>query len=77
MAHSGTRRETAAFVQIAGKMEELMKTLATVIALSFATVVMGPAFAQTTAPATPTNKAECEKLAAKKWDEATKTCVNK
>ena len=54
-----------------------MKTLATVIALSFATVVMGPAFAQTTAPATPTNKAECEKLAAKKWDEATKTCVNK
>ena len=51
-----------------------MKTLATVIALSVAAVVTAPAFAQT---ATPTNKADCEKLANKKWDETTKTCVNK
>ena len=51
-----------------------MKSLMTVIALSIAAVVTAPAFAQTSAPAT---QAECEKMADKKWDDQTKTCVPK
>ena len=49
-----------------------MKSLATAVALSLAAAVAAPAFAQTTT--TPTNKADCEKMAGKKWDDATKTC---
>ena len=51
-----------------------MKSLMTVIALSIAAVVTAPAFAQTTTPAT---QADCEKMADKKWDDQTKTCVPK
>ena len=51
-----------------------MKSLMTVIALSIAAAVMAPAFAQTSAPAT---QAECEKMADKRWNESTKTCVPK
>ena len=51
-----------------------MKSLMTVVALSIAAVVTAPAFAQTSAPAT---QAECEKMADKRWNESTKTCVPK
>lgn len=50
-----------------------MKTLATIVALSIATAIAAPAFAQTT----PTNKTDCEKMAGKKWDDAKKACVSK
>jgi hypothetical protein len=52
-----------------------MKSLLTVAALSIAAAVMAPAFAQTTAPA-PT-QVDCEKMAGKKWDEGSKTCLPK
>ena len=52
-----------------------MKSLFTVVALSFATAVLAPAFAQTTPPA-PT-KVDCDKMADKKWDEGSKTCLPK
>ncbi|HEU4378140.1 MAG TPA: hypothetical protein VFR73_06165 [Hyphomicrobiaceae bacterium] len=51
-----------------------MKTILTVMALSIAAAVSAPAFAQTTTPAT---QAECEKMADKKWNDTTKTCVPK
>jgi hypothetical protein len=51
-----------------------MKSLMTVVALSIAAVVTAPAFAQTSAPAT---QAECEKMADKKWDDQSKTCLPK
>ena len=51
-----------------------MKSLATVLTLSFAAAFAAPAFAQTSTPAT---QAECEKMADKKWNESTKTCVPK
>jgi hypothetical protein len=51
-----------------------MKSLMTVIALSIAAIVTAPAFAQTTTPVT---QADCEKMADKKWDDQTKTCVPK
>jgi hypothetical protein len=51
-----------------------MKSLATVIALSIAAAFAAPAFAQTSTPAT---QAECEKMADKKWNDSTKTCVPK
>jgi hypothetical protein len=51
-----------------------MKTILTVMALSIATAVSAPAFAQTSTPAT---QAECEKMADKKWNDTTKTCVPK
>lgn len=52
-----------------------MRALATVIALSIAAaVVITPAIAQTSAPAT---QAECEKMPDKKWNDTTKTCVPK
>ena len=49
-----------------------MKSLLTVIALSFAAAVAVPAFAQT-----PPTQAECEKMQDKKWDESSKTCLPK
>ena len=52
-----------------------MKSLFTVLALSVAAAVMAPAFAQTTPPA-PT-RVDCEKMADKKWDEGSKTCLPK
>lgn len=52
-----------------------MKSLAIAIALSIAAAVTAPAFAQTTT--TPANKADCEKMAGKKWDDKAKTCVSK
>ena len=51
-----------------------MKSLATIIALSVAAVVTAAAFAQTSAPAT---QSECEKMADKKWDDQSKTCLPK
>ena len=51
-----------------------MKSLATVIALSIAATVTAPAFAQT---ARPTSQAECEKMADKRWDDNSKTCLPK
>lgn len=51
-----------------------MKSLLTVTALSFAAAIAAPALAQTTTPAT---QAECEKMADKKWNDSTKTCVPK
>ena len=51
-----------------------MKTILTVMALSIAAAVSAPAFAQTSTPAT---QAECEKMADKKWNDTTKTCVPK
>jgi hypothetical protein len=47
-----------------------MKTLVSIIALTFAVAFAAPAFAQ---DAPPTNKADCEK-AGMKWDDAAKTC---
>jgi hypothetical protein len=52
-----------------------MKSIATIIALSIATAVTAPAFAQSTK--TPTTQAECEKMAGKKWDDQSKTCLPK
>ena len=52
-----------------------MKFIATIIALSIATVVITPAFAQTQTPAT--TQAECEKNADMKWNDQTKTCIKK
>ena len=56
--------------------EPPMKSIATVIALSIAAAVTAPAFAQTTTK-TATTQAECEKMAGKKWDDQTKTCLPK
>jgi hypothetical protein len=52
-----------------------MKTFATIIALTVATAIAAPAFAQTIKPAT--TQSECEKNAGMKWDDQTKTCVKK
>ena len=52
-----------------------MKSIATIIALSIATVFAAPAFAQTQTPAT--TQAECEKNADMKWNDQTKTCIKK
>ena len=52
-----------------------MKSLATVLALSIASAFSTVAFAQTTT--TPATQAECEKMADKRWNESTKTCVPK
>jgi multisubunit Na+/H+ antiporter MnhG subunit len=52
-----------------------MKTFATVVALSVATLVTAPAFAQTIKPAA--SQAECEKDSSMKWDDASKTCIKK
>ena len=54
--------------------ETPMKSLATVIALSIAAAFAAPAIAQTSTPAT---QAECEKMADKKWNDSTRTCVPK
>jgi hypothetical protein len=52
-----------------------MKSILTVVALSFAAAVSAPAFAQTTS--TPSTQAECEKMADKRWDDQSKTCLPK
>jgi hypothetical protein len=52
-----------------------MKTIATIIALSIASMVTAQAIAQTIKPAT--TQSECEKQADMKWDDQTKTCVKK
>ena len=52
-----------------------MKTFATIIALTVATAIAAPAFAQTIKPAT--TQAECEKQAGMKWDDQSKTCVKR
>jgi hypothetical protein len=52
-----------------------MKTIATIVALTVATAIAAPAFAQTIKPAT--TQSECEKNAGMKWDDQTKTCVKK
>ena len=52
-----------------------MKSIATIIALSLATVFAAPAFAQTATPAT--SQGECEKNADMKWDDNSKTCIKK
>lgn len=52
-----------------------MKPLLAALALSMATVVIAPAFAQTKPPA-PT-RVDCEKMKGKKWDEGSKTCLPK
>jgi hypothetical protein len=52
-----------------------MKTFATIVALSIATAIAAPAFAQTIKPAA--TQADCEKQAGMKWDDQTKTCVKK
>jgi hypothetical protein len=52
-----------------------MKSILTVMALSIAAAFAAPAFAQTTS--TPATQAECEKMADKRWNETTKTCVPK
>jgi hypothetical protein len=49
-----------------------MKSLLTVLALSIATAVTLPAFAQS-----PPTQADCEKMQDKKWDESSKTCLPK
>jgi hypothetical protein len=51
-----------------------MKSILTVMALSIAAAVSAPAFAQTSTPAT---QAECEKMADKRWDDQSKTCLPK
>ncbi len=48
-----------------------MKTLVSITALALAIAFAAPAFA---APATPTNKADCEK-AGLHWDAASNTCL--
>jgi hypothetical protein len=53
-----------------------MRSLATVLALSIASAFTTAAFAQTTTT-TPATQAECEKMADKRWNESTKTCVPK
>jgi hypothetical protein len=50
-----------------------MKAVLTVVALSVATV----AFAQTQAPPNPPTQAECEKMADKRWDTSSKSCLPK
>jgi hypothetical protein len=45
------------------------------LALTVATAIAAPAFAQTIKPAT--TQSECEKNAGMKWDDQTKTCVKK
>jgi hypothetical protein len=52
-----------------------MKAFATIIALSIASAVTAPAFAQTIKPAT--TQSECEKNGDMKWDDQSKTCVKK
>jgi hypothetical protein len=52
-----------------------MKSLATIIALSIATLVITPAFAQT--QTTATTQSECEKNPDMKWNDQTKTCIKK
>lgn len=52
-----------------------MKTVLIVLALGIASAVAIPANAQTTPPA-PT-KVDCDKMADKKWDEGSKTCLPK
>jgi len=52
-----------------------MKTFATIIALTVATAIAGPAFAQTQTPAT--TQSECEKNPDMKWNDQTKTCIKK
>jgi hypothetical protein len=57
-------------------MEEVpMKSIATILALSIATVFAAPVFAQTQTPAT--TQSECEKNGDMKWDDQTKTCIKK
>ena len=51
-------------------MEEPMKALTSLLALSLAVALTGPAFA-----APPKTKAECEKMSNMKWDDSTKMCV--
>jgi hypothetical protein len=52
-----------------------MKSLAIILALSFAAAFTVPAVAQSTKTAT--TQAECEKMADKKWDDQSKTCLPK
>ena len=52
-----------------------MKSIATILALSIATVFAAPVFAQTQTPAT--TQSECEKNGDMKWDDQTKTCIKK
>jgi hypothetical protein len=55
--------------------EHPMKSIATIIALSIATVFAAPAFAQTQTPAT--TQSECEKNPDMRWNDQTKTCIKK
>lgn len=51
-----------------------MKSILTVLALSFAAAVAAPSFAQTAEPKT---QAECEKMQDKKWDQQSNKCLPK
>jgi hypothetical protein len=53
-----------------------MKSIATIVALSIATLFAAQAIAQTTIkPAT--TQSECEKNGDMKWDDQSKTCIKK
>ena len=54
----------------------MTKSLATAIAASILLGIAAPAFAAD-APAAPTTKADCKKVADMKWDSKTKTCIKK
>jgi hypothetical protein len=51
------------------------KILSTAIVADLLLAITTPAFAAE--PATPTTKADCEKMKDMKWDDASKTCVKK
>lgn len=52
-----------------------MKSVLAIMAVSFVVCTTAPAFAQSSPPA-PT-RVDCEKMADKKWDDGSKTCLPK